>query len=81
MTIQRIHRLSELEEVVGDLNSFENTEIGLVAVIGKISVLLPEELAEKLQGLVGHRIGILRLDGYHVRGLDEELAEEAGKHG
>jgi hypothetical protein len=35
-------------------------------------VLLPEELAEKLQALVGKRIGILRLDGYHVRCFDEE---------
>jgi len=39
-------------------------------------VLLPEELAGKLQAFVGKRIGILRLDGYHVRCFDKELAEE-----
>jgi hypothetical protein len=70
LTIHEPYRLSELEEVLGDLDSVENTEIGLVALISKISVLLPEELAGKLQGLVGKRIGILRLDGYHVRCLD-----------
>ena len=70
MTIHEAHRLLELEEVLGDLHSVEKTEIGLVALISKISVLLPEELAGKLQGLVGKRIGILRLDGYHIRNLE-----------
>ena len=64
------YRLSELEEVLGELHGVENTEIGLVAQISKISVLLPEELAGKLRGLKGSRIGILRLDGYHVRVLE-----------
>ena len=70
MTINAPYHMSELDEVLGSLNSVEKTEIGLVAQISKISVLLPEELAGKLQGLVGRRIGILRLDGYHVRCLD-----------
>ncbi len=70
MTISEAYRLSELEEVLGELHSVEIEELGLVAVIGKITVLLPEELAEKLQALVGKRIGILRLDGYHVRCLE-----------
>jgi hypothetical protein len=63
-------RLSELEEVLGDLHSIEATEFGLVALIGKVHVLLPEELAEKLQGFIGKRVGVLRLDGYHLRCLD-----------
>ncbi|MGD0954687.1 MAG: hypothetical protein ABR985_20265 [Methanotrichaceae archaeon] len=70
MTISEAYRLSELEEVLGELHSVEIEELGLVAVIGKITVLLPEELAEKLQALVGKRIGILRLDGYHVRCME-----------
>ena len=70
MTIHELYRLSELEEIVGDLRSVENTDIGLVAVIGKISVLLPEELASKLQGLIGRRVGVLRLDGFRVRCLE-----------
>jgi hypothetical protein len=72
LTIHEPYRLSELEEVLGELLSVKNTDIGLVAQISKISVLLPEELAGKLQGLVGKRIGILRLDGYHVRCLDKD---------
>jgi hypothetical protein len=71
LTIHEPYRLSEFEEVLGDLNSVKNTEIGLVAQISKISVLLPEELAGDLQSLVGKRIGILRLDGYHIRCLSE----------
>ena len=70
MTINEAYRLSELEMVHGDLHSVENTESGLIAVIGKISVSLPEELAGQLLALVGKRIGILRLDGYHVRCLE-----------
>jgi hypothetical protein len=70
LTISEAYGLSELEEVLGELHSVEIEELGLVAVIGKITVLLPEELAEKLQALVGKRIGILRLDGYHVRCLE-----------
>ena len=72
MTIHETYRLSELEEVHGELHGIEITEIGLIALIGKIKVLLPEELFGKLQGLVGKRIGILRLDGYHIRCLDKE---------
>jgi len=79
LTVHEPHRLSELEEVLGDLHSLENTEIGLVAQISKISVLLPEELAGKLQGLIGRRVGILRLDGYHVRCLGgERLKRRSG---
>ncbi|MCJ7443890.1 MAG: hypothetical protein MUO26_05075 [Methanotrichaceae archaeon] len=64
------YRMAELDEVVGDLYSIERTEVGLLALIGKVSVLLPEELAGKLSTLVGKRIGIIRLDGYRVRCLN-----------
>ena len=66
------HRLSELDEVLGTLHSVENTELGLVVVIGKIKVLLPEEMAGNLQALIGKKIGILRLDGYRMRCIDRE---------
>jgi hypothetical protein len=69
LTIHETYRLSDLEEVIGVLHNIEITEIGLIAIIGKISVLLPEELAAKLQGLTGHRVGVLRLEGYRVRDL------------
>ena len=66
------YRMGELDEVIGDLHHIENTEIGLIALIGKVPVLLPEGLAGKLGGLVGKRIGILRYEGYHMRCLDGE---------
>lgn len=64
--------LGELEEVLGELHDIEITEIGLVALIGKVSVLLPENLGGKLQGLTGRHVAILRLEGFHVRCLDVE---------
>lgn len=71
-TVNRIYRLSELEEVLGDLHSVEVTDIGLIAIIGKISVWLPEDLEERLNGWIGQRVSVLRLDGYHLRCLGEE---------
>jgi hypothetical protein len=79
LTIHETYRLSELEEVLGTLHSVENTEMGLIAVVGKISVLLPEELSENLMGLIGKRIGILRLYGYRVRCLDKEVIAQKRK--
>ena len=72
LTIHEVYRLSELEEVVGELHSVEIAEVGSIATIGKIAVWLPEELAEQLKGLIGRRVAILRLDGYHFRCLDGE---------
>ena len=74
MTANETLRLSELEEIFGDLHSIEITEIGLVALISKIHLLLPEELANDLSSLVGKRIGILRLDGYHLLELGGDHA-------
>jgi hypothetical protein len=72
LTVHEIYRLSELEEVLGELHSIEIIETGLVAVIGKVRILLPEEPAGQLEGLLGRRVAILRLDGYHVRCLDDD---------
>ena len=71
LTVHEHYRMAELDEVFGPLHRIQETEYGVVAFIGKVSVLLPKELAWKLQGLVGKRTGILRLSGYHVRCLDE----------
>lgn len=64
---QKIYHMSELDEVLGILNAIEEFEGGIVALIGKIPVYLPSELTVKLQGLMGRRVGVLRLEGYHVR--------------
>jgi len=65
-----VYRMKELDEVLGDLHHIEEIEGGCLALIGKISVLLPPELAGKLHGLVGCRVGVLRLDGFHVCNLN-----------
>ena len=65
------YRMSELDEVLGDLHHVEEAEGGCLVLIDKIPVLLPVELAGKLQGLVGRRVGVLRLEGYRVRDLSE----------
>ena len=71
LNLPEAYRLSELEEVVGTLYSITATDIGLIAVVGKISVRLPYELEVKLKDSIGRKMAILRLDGYHVRSLDE----------
>jgi hypothetical protein len=65
--------LLELEEVLGELHSIKEMDIGLVALIGKIPVLLPPELGTRLAGLIGKRIGILRCDGYRLRVLNDQI--------
>lgn len=59
--------MSELDEVLGILNEIEEFEGGIVALIGKIPVYLSSEFIVKLQGLMGRRVGVLRLEGYRVR--------------
>lgn len=72
LIIHEAYRQSEFEEIIGELYSTETTEIGIIAIIGNIKkVWLPDELDTQLKGLIGQRIGILRLEGYHVRCLGE----------
>jgi hypothetical protein len=73
LSVNEVYRLSEYEEVLGVLHSVENTDMGLIAVIGNISVLLPDELAESLLDLAGEKVAILRLDGYHLRCINKEI--------
>ncbi len=69
MITHEAYHMSELDEVLGPLYSIEDVEGGIVALIGRIYVYLPPELSETLQGLIGRRVGVLRLEGYHVRAL------------
>lgn len=62
--------IPELGEVLGQLYGIEEIDGDCLALIGKIPTALPAELMPKLKSLVGRRIGILRLDGYHVRRLE-----------
>jgi hypothetical protein len=69
MTTHETYHMRELDEVLGPLHMIEEVEGGIVASIGRINVYLPQELAEKLQGLIGRRVGVIRLEGYRVRAL------------
>lgn len=66
------YRLYELDEVRGPLNHIEDTNEGLLALIGQVPVLLPPELIDRLQGCVGRKIGILRAadQDYRIKFLD-----------
>jgi hypothetical protein len=54
--------MGDLDEVRGDLFHVEEADGGCLALIGKIPVLLPPEMISRLAGLVGKRIGVLRVD-------------------
>ncbi len=69
MITHEAYHMSELDEILGPLYSIEEVEGGIVALIGRIHVYLPSELSEKLQGLIGQRVGVLRIEGYRVRAL------------
>ncbi len=57
-----IYFIKELEDVVGDLSEIAEVDGHPVATIGGVTISIPKELADKLHGLEGSRIGILRDD-------------------
>jgi hypothetical protein len=61
------YRLRELDEVLGIMHDVEVAEGNCLALIGTIPVILPGSLENNLKGLQGRKIGILLLDGYHLR--------------
>ena len=66
------YRMHELDEVRGPLNRIEDTDAGILALIGQIPVLLPPELIDRLQGCIGQKIGIFRASDrdYRLKFLD-----------
>lgn len=73
MTIfEGCYRLKHWEMYSGFFYSLREGEESLIADIGKISLVLPLELAPKLGGLQGRRIAILRCDDeYRIREVNE----------
>lgn len=65
-------RLADLEEGRGKLLRVMVLEGLAVAVFPWGAIALPIELEARLGELVGQKVGILRLDGYHVRCLDSQ---------
>lgn len=65
------YRMLELDEVRGLLIHVEETDAGLLALIGRVPVLLPPEMIGQLHGCIGRKIGILRTDrDFRVKFLD-----------
>jgi len=63
----------EYGEILGVLHQINAPMDGvIVALIGEIPMILPSELDARLHEFIGRKIGILRLDGYHLRCLDDE---------
>lgn len=69
---EKITRLSPFEEAIGVLHKLQEIDGYCVANIGPVCVSLPEDMASKLKGLEGQKIGILRTDiDYRFRICDK----------
>jgi hypothetical protein len=55
-----ITRLEPWTDVIGQLHELQDRDGCLVARIGPVSAVLPSEMAERLKGLIGRKISILR---------------------
>ncbi|MDF0594294.1 hypothetical protein P0O24_11960 [Methanotrichaceae archaeon M04Ac] len=59
------------EEVVGTIHAIDHEGGAVVATIGAMKVILPPEMAEMLEPLLGQRIATIRVDDtgrpYRVR--------------
>ena len=70
-----LYRLDYFEEAVGVLHEVEDFEGLLLAKIGRVTLLLPEYMADVLRQHLGDRIGILRTDdterSYRIRILSD----------
>jgi hypothetical protein len=64
-------RLQELEEARGELLRIFEAEGQVVACFSWGCCSFPGELREELAALVGREIAILRLEGYHIRAVDD----------
>jgi hypothetical protein len=80
--VKIISQLHPFEEVVGILHELVDDGGVLVAMIGEICVALPWELEEKIDSLIGHKIGVLRTDllkkPYLWRLLDDKVMTDGG---
>jgi len=64
-------RLRELEELRYVLLGVRCEDGQCIAVFPNGDFALPLDLREELTALVGHKIAVLRLGGYHVREVDD----------
>jgi hypothetical protein len=62
LTVFETYRLSFYEECTGGLNKLHVENGLLIALIGKIYLVLPIEMEEKMRLHIGKRISLLRCD-------------------
>jgi len=76
------YRLSLYEECVGVLNELKEEDDILVALIGKIAVVLPVEMQAKLLPHIGKRISVLHVDSsskpYLLRVIPDQGLNDQG---
>jgi len=69
---EKIVRLAPFEEAIGVLHKLQEFDGYSLANIGPVCVSLPEDIASKLKGLQGQKIGVLRTDrDYRFRICDK----------
>jgi len=65
------------DEVLGPVHKVEEIDGQCLALIGKILVILPQELAARLGEAKGQRVGILRTDNdFRIRIISESVPSE-----
>jgi hypothetical protein len=70
---EKIIRLAPFEGAIGVLHKHQEMDGYCLANIGPVCVSLPGDMASKLEGLQGRKIGVLRTDSdYRFRVCDEE---------
>ena len=73
----RPHALGIYEECVGILMDIRLQEDGPIAQIGRLYIMLPVAMMDKLKPLIGQRIAILRTDikdkAYLIRALPSDI--------
>ena len=67
------YRMQPWDEVLGPVLRVDEHDSHCLALIGKISVILPQDMTIKLAEAKGKRVGILRTDlDYRLRVLEAE---------
>jgi hypothetical protein len=68
------------DEVLGPALEVEEYDGHCIALIGKIPVILPKEMAAKLREAIGQRVGILRTDSdYRFRIITAKKSDARSK--
>jgi hypothetical protein len=74
------YRLQPFEEALGIVGEIQQYEGYAIAKIGPVSVVLPEEMVERLKGFIGQKVGVLRTDrDYRFRVISAPKADSAAQ--